>query len=259
MQTNFAVEFLKLIDEIAEDGELSRNEVNQLITWLNNNKDGRRTWPAQEFFSLLKDVTSDGKMDKQEWRQVGRLIQKVRREWAREHAHSDSKSVKEDKVVTTAMFDDANPRLPSIAASIRVASLSEPDVDYLVDFSGPSCTCPDFKSKRSKLPVGHLSRCCKHIIEAYSQVRPSKGWPSWLDSFLENGHFRTHPQQEWAVVNCGGSNFLVSSANPEWGNVYAKIDNENLKYGYSINDDRWSYSDEPQDATKLARAIRKLS
>jgi hypothetical protein len=208
---------------------------------------------------LLKDVLADGKIEKSEAYQVGKLIQKVRREWAREHALSESKSLVDSKTVLTSQFDDSQPRLPRFAATIQVASSSETDMVYEVDFSGPSCTCPDFDSHRKNLPAGHPSRCCKHIIQGYSQVRSSKGWPSWLDAFLENGFFRTHPKQEWTVVKSGTTNYLVSSANPEWANVYAKIDGENVKYGYSIDEDRWSYGNKPNDANTLAKAIRKIS
>lgn len=86
MNTDYTHQYLSLIEEVAERGELTHKEIYKLAKWLNDNKDGRTTWPANQFLPLLKDVFADGKIDQSEARQVGRLIQKVRREWAREHA-----------------------------------------------------------------------------------------------------------------------------------------------------------------------------
>ncbi len=257
MKLDYTHEYLNLIEEVAEDGELTHNEIYRLAKWLNENKEGRKCWPANQFLTLLKDVFADGKIDKSEAMQVARLIQKVRREWAREHALSGSKPA-ENTIDCVNRFDDGSPRLPSMPMTLDVASFTEPDVVYQIDLSGPSCTCPDFKSYRQHLPVGHISRCCKHIMQGYSEIRPKSGWPSWLEPFLEAG-FRPFPDQEWAVHKVNNCNYLVSSAHPEWGNVYAGIDGDSLKYGYSIFDERWSYGNEPDDAATLARAVCSIS
>ncbi len=258
MKTDYTHQYLSLIEEVAEDGELTHKEIYRLAKWLNDNKDGRTTWPANQFLPLLKGVFADGKIDQSEARQVGRLIQKVRREWAREHALSGTTPVADTVNEKSGEFDDSTPKLPSINSHLNVASFSEPDVIYDVDFNGPSCSCPDFKSYRQQLPLGHISRCCKHIMQAYSEIRPSNGWPSWLDPFLEAG-FRPNPKQEWNVCKSTNCNYLVSSANRGWGNVYALINDQTEKYGYNIDEDRWSYGNEPDSAEVLAQAIRELS
>ncbi len=95
-------------------------------------------------------------------------------------------------------------------------------------------------------------------MQGYSELRPKDGWPSWLDSFLEAG-FRPNPQQDWMVVKCGKSNFLLSSANSEWANAYSKINDDNAKFGYNVSEDRWSYGREPDGAEILTNAIRQMS
>ncbi|QDV23449.1 hypothetical protein [Aureliella helgolandensis] len=258
MNTDYTHEYLTLIEEVAEDGELTHREIVRLAKWLNDNMDGRKTWPASQFLPLLKDVFADGKIDEAEAIQVGRLIQKVRREWAREHALSGVKpfGVKLDDAI--GCFDDGAPRLIAIPTKLQVASFREPDLTYDLDLTAPSCSCPDFQSYRQHLPVGHISRCCKHIMQGYAEIRPSSGWPSWLEPFLEAG-FRPHPEQEWCVVEVSTCNYLVSSASPEWGNVYARIDGVSEKYGFSIDEHRWSYGKEPAEPASLANAIRRLS
>ena len=241
-------------------------EIYELAKWINENEAGRKTWPASQFLPLLKDVFADGKIEKAEAEQVGRLIQKVRREWAREHAMSGSKLDPSmlDNVITK--FDIGQPKLPVIENEIEVKSLSKldlydepkPEFVYQIDFSAPSCSCDDFKSHRQQLPVGHISRCCKHIIQAYSQIRPDDGWSGWLDSFLEAG-FRPLPDQSWAIVESDNCNYLVSSADPVWANVYAKIDADNQKYSYHVLEKRWAYDIVPTDALALVETIDHLS
>jgi len=54
MDTNYTLVYLKLIEEVAEDGELNHQEIRQLAKWLNDNPEGRKSWPASMFFPLLK-------------------------------------------------------------------------------------------------------------------------------------------------------------------------------------------------------------
>ena len=264
MKINYTLVYLKLIEEVAQDGELNHKEIRQLAKWLNDNEAGRKTWPASQFFPLLKDVFEDGKIERSEAERVGRLIQKVRREWSREHAMSGSKLDQSvlDNVITK--FDIGQPKLPVIENEIEVSLPSESvpvsasATVYQVDFSTPSCSCHDFKSNRQQLPEGHISRCCEHIMQGYSQIRPDDGWPSWLDSLLEAG-FRPLPDQSWAIVESDACNFLVSSADPDWGNVYANIDRENQKYSYHILEKRWAYDIVPNDALALIETIDHLT
>ena len=255
MNTNYTDEYLSLIEDVAEDGELTYKEIRSLGKWLNDNKAGRKTWPANQFWALLKDVFADGKIDKSEARQVGRLIQKVRREWARKNTLSAENTSSPSIEDAISNFDPGTPRFPSIPTQLNVTSFSEPDVIYEIDFLGPTCSCPDFRTYRQHLPIGHISRCCKHLMQGYSEIRPTSGWPNWLETFLEAG-FRPYPKQELEVYRAATGAFLVSSANPEWGNVYG---DENAKYGYNIEQDRWSYGSEPDEAERLRNVIVRIS
>jgi hypothetical protein len=258
MKRDYTQEYLQLIEEIAEDGELTNKEIVLLAKWLNENKEGRKTWPASLFLPILKDVFADGKIDKSEAHQVGKLIQKVRRQWSREQSLTNSIPSQSALDLAIRAFDDSKPRLPSIETVLPISSFNEPGMVYEVNLAGPSCSCPDFKHGRHLLPVGHISRCCKHIMQAFSEARPSNGWPSWLDSFVEAG-FNPPQNQEWNIFHSKNGNYLVSSVIRDWGNVYARISGDNEKYGYNVVEKRWSYGNEPENAVALAKAIRKLS
>ena len=214
MSIDHTQQFLSLIEEVAEDGELTFAEIRKLAKWLNENKAARKVWPADQFFPLLKEVFADGKIEKAEAFHVAKLVQRVRREWARQNSLA-SPSVVE-------AFDKTEAKLPIISQGLPIPSFSRPDQIYEVEFEGPSCTCPDFAPNRSKLPKSHISRCCKHLMKGYSEIRPKEGWPSWLDSFFEAG-FRPFPKQQWKVVTIEDCNYLISSAEPEWGKYLRKV------------------------------------
>ena len=254
-----SLEFLKLCDEIVEDGELSNNEIYSLAKWINNNPEGRKLWPAKVFVKLLQRVFEDNHISKKEARAVGEIIQNVRRQWARESAPDVESDAAEDVTheVLSVNWDPAIAKLPLINFQCKVQS-SGMDHEYDVDLSEPSCSCPDFKGMRGRLPVGHLSRCCKHIFSAFARVRPTGGsWPGWLDPYLELA-FRPHPEQEWGVAEVGDNFALISSAPNEWANVYLIEDGDCQKFGYSTYEDRWSYGTEPESAELFIKAINNL-
>lgn len=256
MNEQYTHQYLELIEDVAEDGELTYQEIYRLAKWLNENPHGRETWPANQFLPLLKSIFADGKIETSEAHAVAKMVQRVRREWAR--ANLGQATAVEDVEIAIRDFDDSQPLLPLIPNIVQVTSFSEPGIVYNVDLSGPNCDCADFKSHRANLPVGHISRCCKHIMQSYSEIRPSTGWPSWLESLLEAG-FKPYPAQAWQVYKSPSGIHLICSAHPTWGNVYSRIGDKPERYGYSIDEDRWSYGKEPIDAGPLARIVCSLS
>jgi len=60
--------------------------------------------------------------------------------------------------------------LPLLDFQCEVTSHSDPDTSYQINLNHPKCTCPDWQTRRYKLPDGHLSKCCKHIFGAYQQA-----------------------------------------------------------------------------------------
>ena len=263
-----STEFLGLLEKVVEDGELTYKEILEIAKWINENKSGRRLWPVNLFYDLLKRVSADGKIEENEAREVANLIQSVRRVWIRKNTVVAPPIVGSSRVVAppivappivgSPVFLIEQARLPAIPIQVIVSSSSEADVEYSIDLTGPTCTCPDFLSERSKLPKGDLSRCCKHVLQAFAQVRPKDGWTGWLDSFLELG-IRPHPKTKWAVVKPGKDFVLISSAPQEWANVFLYSGSENERFGYSVNDSRWSYGTPPKNAAKLVAAIHKLN
>lgn len=249
-------EFMELVEEIAGDGELHFSEIRQLAMWIKENPAAREFWPVDEFVGLLGEVLRDGKIDRPEAKQVAVLIQRVRREWARKQA-ADLPVAEENPSGRMVQFDPAKPRIPSIPMTFSIANPGD-GVQYRVNLNGPACSCPDFASRRAKLPLGHPSRCCQHVLEAYARLRSGDGWPGWMDAFLEVG-FRPTPSQNWSVLQLPNGFHLIGSASPEWGNVYVRLDGKNCRYSYNVMDQRWSYRQKPEHADALAAEILRLT
>ena len=151
-------------------------------------------------------------------------------------------------------IDLTHPKLPAIPLIVRIKSHTEKGVSYDVDLSGPRCTCPDWRSYRHTLPLGHLTRCCKHVFDAYGQLEPEAGWPGWLGAFLELA-WTPHPRQDWMVVEVDGNLVLVSTAPTGWANVFADEGGTYDRFGYNVIEDRWAYGIEPTGSERIRRAV----
>ena len=127
------------------------------------------------------------------------MLLQIRKEAAKREAEQQVAQAIEIASETARTFDLTRPQLLAIPFSTRIRSHTRKSEFYEVNLSGPTCSCPDFRSFRHKLPTGHLSRCCKHVFDAYAQLDPSAGWPGWLRSFLELAH-PPHPKHEWDVL-----------------------------------------------------------
>jgi hypothetical protein len=251
-------ELISVCDSIFEDGELSGEELYGLAEWLNNHRDACFCWPGNILVEPLQNVWADGKITKTELRTISRLLLRIRKEWAKRQAQDALERTIELVAHIAANQDASIPQLPSIPFTLRIKSQSTKSVFYDVDLSGPACTCPDWRSYRSELPIGHLTRCCKHVLEAYNQLEPKSGWPGWLASFIDNS-WPPHPCQNWMVFFVGSSTVLASTAGKGWANVFSNDGGDYERYGYSVLEDRWSYGIEPYGARAIASAIVRSS
>ena len=159
-------ELLLLCDSIIEDGELTYDELYQLAEWLNGHREACAYWPGNLLVKPLQNVWADGKITKTEVRQFARLLVQIRKEAAKPEPKQQSPNLTEMASQAAGKFDLTSSLLPEIPFSTRIKSRTTRTTLYDVDLNGPTCTCPDFRSYRSKLPTGHLTRCCKHIFDA---------------------------------------------------------------------------------------------
>lgn len=252
-----SIELVALCESIISDGELTYDEVYQLAEWLNNHREACENWPGNQIVKPLQEVWADGKLTKTELKRIGKLLVQIAHLWA-QHCAENAKRDDVFPAWKKQAFDLSTAKLPMIPVTVRVQSHSDVGTVYEVDLSSPSCSCPDWMGKRRRLPVGHLSRCCKHVIDAYNQAAPENGWPGWIGAFFMHG-WKPHPEQEWGVIGSDGDIVLYSTGPNGWADVYAKSEGLYERYGYNVNENRWSYGVKPENGYSIACAIIALN
>src|SRR5689334_9894531 len=140
-----APDLVALCASIMSDGEISADEAYNLAGWLNEHPEAATTWPGSELVKPLQEIWADGSANRRDLHWLARLLISVQREWAR-HPHSGISTVEGDATNAFTLRDLHEARLPIITAKFRVPSRSEARRLYEVDLTGPSCTCPDWRT-----------------------------------------------------------------------------------------------------------------
>jgi hypothetical protein len=246
-------ELIAICEAVLQDGELSGREVYRLSQWLNENREACQNWPGNLLVKSLQSAWADGKVSAAELHEIGRVLLHIHDEWLEKHADDDSG---EAPVLTPdflAKLDLTRPRLPLLDWTTNVGTGTG---RCEVDLRSPTCTCADWQANRRAIPVGHLSRCCRHVLHAYGRIEPDNGWPGWLAAFL-GYRWTPHPRKNWLVLEVPVTNSLVlaSTAPIDWADVFALDDGEYERFGYNIVEDRWAYESKPADSDFIRRRI----
>jgi hypothetical protein len=254
--TTDASELIALCEEILADGEVTVDEVSRLGAWLGAREHVRRTWPGDVLAPPIQDVLLDGKVNKGELRKIASLLRRIHKEWVKREEELVHQAALERAALAARALDLSQAVLPSIPVTLRVKSHSDASITYSVDLTDPSCNCPDWVGSRSQLAAGSLTRCCKHVLDAFSRVRPAEGWPGWLDPFLEHG-WTPHPAKRWIVIQVGRRLALTSVGGNGWVDVFFIVaDGCNYeRFGYNVAERRWSYTHEPLHVREIERNI----
>lgn len=248
-----ARDLLQFCDSISSDGELTGDELYQLAEWLNNRKEACHEWPGSELVGPLQGVWADGKITKTELKTIARLLRCIQKERIkREAAQVSARQAKElDAVLEN--YDVETARLPKVPLARSVGSLSEAGKSYQVELSGPSCTCADWVMRRSHLPIGHFSRCCKHILEVFEANEPTAGWPEALQCLFS---LRYPPTTvEWVVLD-GGS--VLAALNADRTAELHLLHTDDVgcaeTFLFNLNSGKWDL-DRPPNGSRLAKEL----
>jgi len=254
MNENESFELIALCEEILDDEEVTVDEVCRLGDWLAAREEARRTWPGEVLAAPVQEALLDRKVNKAEIRRVSGLLRRVQKEWVKRREELVQQAAIERAASAASSIDLSLALLPSIPVTLRVKSHSEETVMYDVDLSGPSCNCPDWRGARSQLPKGSLTRCCKHVLDAFGRLTPAGGWPGWLGAFLEQG-WKPHPGKRWFILRLGSHFGLSSVGGNDWSDVFSVVGGGYQRFGYNIAEQRWSYGNDPPQADEIAKAI----
>lgn len=254
-------ELVGICDSMLDFGEVTENEAYNLADWLNKHDEACLHWPGEELIRPLQEIWADGKVTRTELRRLTGLMRGIHKQWTKIQFDESMQRARQQVEELAPKMPPSEPKLPPIDLTLRIKSHTQPDVRYDVDLSGQSCTCPDWRGCRADLPLGHLTRCCKHSFDAYSQIIPHGLWPGWIGAYIASG-WRVSPKTEWSLVSICNTTWLVSTPDEgnEWMNFYAQENGSYERFGYSLTEKRWSYDIEPSSAkTLLQLALAKCS
>jgi hypothetical protein len=249
-------ELIRLCESILQDGEISSDEVYELSQWLNDHREACFQWPGDQLVAPLQSAWDDGKINKTELRTIAALLRRILKDWAKYQTEVSLEYAADFADEILSSLNVYEPRLPAIPIVIRVKSYTTKGILYDVDLTGPSCTCPDWRSHRQEFPAGHLTRCCKHVFDAYSRFEPQLGWPSWIGAFL-NVSWPAHPKQEWQVL-AWPEPVLISNAPNLWANAFVPDNASYERYGYNVVEQRWAYGMAPDRSFEIIQAIESM-
>lgn len=149
---------------------------------------------------------------------------------------------------------------PAKGRIVRIASDSNPSTTYEVSPDKQTCTCPDWRERRSEFGADDPRRFCKHLTQAYEQY--VLDYPRMLQPFedmilhfaFEKKGIPLGEDSEVITVETRGDTtpfmgFLAvrKEKGSEWIDLYEGSE----RYGYNVKEERWSYGNEPQFADAI--------
>jgi hypothetical protein len=247
------IDLIALCASILDDHEVTSDEAYDLADWLNQHPEATKQWPGESLVKPLQEIWADGVVNRRELHRLARILISIQREWA---TRLETKSrFSNGRVPEFLQVNVSGVRLPSLNGNFRIPSRSEAGRFYDIDLNGPSCTCPDWRTWRSRLPIGDLSRCCKHVLDVYAKLPRGRGVDGWLIAFVENG-WPAHPEAEWRLITVGLDQVLFCTASEKgWANVFAKDGREYSRFGFNVEENRWAYGVAPDAAAAIVDAI----
>jgi hypothetical protein len=122
---------------------------------------------------------------------------------------------------------------------------------YRVDLVNYTCTCPEFPD-RLRYPPTNRHRACPHI-----EIAVERYHPGFFDSALRNEitsmAARSGAAMTWFPANSQVA--IAHSPGNEWCDVYLIANYRYQRFGYSLQQQRWSYGHPPPQGEEIAAFI----
>lgn len=254
---------LSLIQTITEDGRITEEEVLELGSHLNDDKEARNTWPGNVLFEVLKRVFDDGKVDAAELKALGFILRGVELQCMGTFG-AQEKEV-EDSIPEAIATEELQVELPAIehATVIKYPDNSVPE--HPMSLLSQECGCGDWQQRRSGMPTGSPGRFCKHMTFAYLDpdfVTYSDGLP-WQQMvtdvlrFLMAKDRAPDPFPLWEYIKSEPREWLICTGKGEWSIVFTLNKKDRLeRYAYNLHEQRWAYGRRPEGSRMLAKYFR---
>lgn len=256
----------KLTKEIAKDGQITSLEIDTLLNWLNKNKNFESQWPFKNLYKFLFDAFEDGIFSDEEKNGLMSLIEEIQTvPIVKEPSLEDSEKKQQSQSWSNALFGKiVTLFVPGSGQTIIVKSYSDSSQEYRVDVDEKTCTCPDFISNRRNFAKTNLKRFCKHIILGLTKTGKLEQFSEPIKAFLKErceGERGVNWNETHSKTMIEKSEvFLTKSETSPWVNVYAPYSKAKKyrRFGFTLEEGRWSYGSKPLNAKEVENWIFKL-
>ena len=254
---------IDFIRQVMADGIVSEDEVISLGTYLNENRDARKSWPGSAIFEVLKDILADGKIEDYETVGLSKILQGIERICAGDTMGDTGVT----QVAVAKKSDTTDCTVPTLDQKITISAANQFDSGKMVDLKRYECECNDWLIKRTTLPIGCPGRMCKHLVKGFELA--CSGNPDIKKSCdklflaLINSSSDTNRGLDgvanWKLLSKDDVHFLAAwGPKSEWCNIYTENASGNLeRFGYQIKKKRWSFGARPKKAGILKKFLKE--
>lgn len=141
-------------------------------------------------------------------------------------------------------------------STIPMDSFTDDSTSYELNPQEVTCTCPDWRTRRSMYAATDPRRLCKHLAHAYAETPAPFPSPlhRYRDDFTHYASigkgFSTYREPRVLEVGMERIECWVSQNNP-WINVYIGME----RYGFNPDIGRWAKGKEPANVDQISLAI----
>lgn len=257
MTTNEAT--VSFIRHVMADGVVTEDEVVALGTYLNENRDARKSWPGTAIFEVLKDVFADGRIDSHEVLGLTKILHGIEIICAGNVTGDTNLTV----VPVAEDSDTKEFKLPVLDQTVTISATSQFDSTHKVNLKRHECDCKDWKQIRSRLPEFCPGRLCKHLVKGFELSAAAQPDFKAACDKLFLGLIKVSADTDrgfesvdhWKLLKKEGAQFLVAwGLKSDWCNVYAQSESGRLeRFGYHVANKRWSFGSRPPKAGMLKK------
>lgn len=130
---------------------------------------------------------------------------------------------------------------------------------YTVNLFSYTCTCPDFKERRFKRPIGDLGRSCKHLRETVLAL-DSDAFGDELTRVIFKSPHGPYDRIWFSPDSRGNVIALCLRSDKPWLNVFVRSGSGQpyTRYGYHPSEERWAYESCPPDCDEILELIKTV-
>lgn len=154
---------------------------------------------------------------------------------------------------------------PELDVDVTVGSFSEPGVTYTVNVEQLTCTCPDWRIRRSHHEGRDAGRLCKHLAQLWQealgdrldtltrlvvQMAVHKGAPVQYHRLLDE------KRQRLAIIAGSGQDWVNVAA--YWEPRPGSRKDVEVAFGYSTVEGRWAYGEKPKGLPGIEELIGRF-